>query len=124
MLVPIVLSVASLLMPAPPVAAPGGTIHAQIDAPILEVAMPAEKSGPVSAIVWAGGMAVRLDCSKCAAAQKELDRLAADFYKPKSWVVRGDAVKASGRLESRPAGDGKPAFTFLVVESLTLIPGE
>src|SRR5262245_41711497 len=104
------LTMAGLLVPVTPAAPPGGTICAQVYAPVLEVARPAAaKGGPVSVsvTVLAGGTVVHLDCSQCAAAQKELDRLAAGFEKPRSWVARGDAVKASGRLVSRPAAESK-----------------
>jgi len=118
------LTTASLLVSAPPASPPGGIIRAQVDAPVLEIAWPAAKGGPVSVTVLAGGAVVHLDCSQCAAAQGELNRLAAGFEKPRSWVARGDAVKASGRLVSRPTADSKAIVLVLVVESLTLIPGE
>jgi len=120
MLIPTFLIAVSLLVPAAPAVAPGGTIRAQIEAPIHEAVYP--DKGPVSVSVLAGGMVVRLDCSKCAHGQGQLDTLR--FKRPKSWVTRGDAVKATGRLVSRPSADGKAADSVLVVESLTLIPGE
>jgi hypothetical protein len=120
MLIPTFLCVASLLVPAALVVAPGGTIRADIDAPIHEAVLPDQ--GPVSVSVLAGGIVVRLDCSRCAHGQGQLDTLRSN--KPKSWVARANAVKATGQLVARPGADGKPADWVLVVESLTLIPGE
>jgi hypothetical protein len=120
MFIPTFLSVVSLLVPAAPEVASGGTIRAQIEAPIHETVLP--DKGPVTASVMAGGMVVRLDCSQSAHAQGQLDTLRAK--KPKSWVARGDAIKATGRLVARPATGTKSAELLLVVESLTLITGE